>query len=272
MFEYKGKTALITGASMGIGEAFARELAERGMNLILVARSEDKMRRMADELSQKHSIHTLVLATDLSRENAAETVREQVEEAGITVDLLVNNAGFGTHGRFQELAAARDHAETMLNVVALQDLTHAFLPGMIERRAGGVINVASTAAFQPLPFMAVYGATKAFVLSFTEALWAEAKDYNVRVTALCPGATETPFFGTVGTEDAALGKKDTPEHVVAQGLRAFEAGKCYVIPRWNDWLLAQVNRTAPRSLNARIAKKLMRPGKNSDPTAAKLKA
>jgi len=230
------------------------------------------MQQLADELNQKHRIRVEVVAADLSREHATEEVRARVDELGMIVDLLVNNAGFGTHGRFHELDAARDHDETMLNVVALQDLTHSFLPGMIHRRDGGVINVASTAAFQPLPFLAVYGATKAFVLSFSEALWAEAKDYNVRVTALCPGATETPFFGTVGTEDAAIGKKDSPENVVAQALRAFEMGESYVIPRWNDWFLAQVNRFSTRSITARISKKLMRPGKNQPAATAKLNA
>lgn len=272
MFEYKDKTALITGASMGIGAVFAQELARRGMNLILVARSTDKMQQIADELKAKYSIRAEVAAIDLSQENATEKVRAKVAELGMRVDLLINNAGFGTHGRFEEQNAQRQHDETMLNVVALQDLTAAFLPAMISRRDGGVINVASTAAFQPLPFMAVYGATKAFVLSFSEALWAEARDHNVRILALCPGATETPFFSTVGTEDAAVGKKDTPENVVLQGLRAFENGKSYVIPRTTDWLSAQIARFAPRSIVALIAKHIMRPGKNQLRETAKSNA
>lgn len=271
MFIYKGKTALITGASMGIGEVFARELAARGMNLVLVARSADKLQKLRNELRQKHQIRAEVLAIDLTREKAAADIRAQVIELQLAVDLLVNNAGFGTHGKFQELDAGRDHAEIMLNVAAVVDLTHAFLPDMIARRDGGVINVASTAAFQPLPYMAVYGATKAFVLSFSEALWAECLGHGVRVLALCPGATETPFFATVGTEDAAVSKKETPEAVVATGLRAFEQGKSHVISGTNNWLLAQTSRFFPRSIVAKISKNIMRPGKNSLPAPAAVK-
>ncbi len=262
MFIYKNKTALITGASTGIGARFARELAARGMNLILAARSLDKLNALADELKLQHKIHVEVLGIDLAVENAAEKVRAEVERLQMPVDLLVNNAGFGTYGRFHELDTARDHHEIMLNVAALVDLTHQFLPAMVTRKSGGVINVASTAAFQPLPFMAVYGATKAFVLSFSEALWAEYKDQNIHVLALCPGATETPFFQTVGTEDAAMGKKETPEQVVAVGLRAFERNQSHVISGTKNWLLAQTSRFAPRSIVARISKYVMRPGKS----------
>ena len=263
MFIYKGKTALITGASMGIGEVFAKELAVRGMNLILVARSADKLQRLADELRQKHNIRAEVLVADLTGAMAASDVRAKVIDMRLPVDLLVNNAGFGTHGKFHELEAARDHAEVMLNVAAVVDLTHAFLPDMLAKREGGVINVASTAAFQPVPYMAVYGASKAFVLSFSEALWAECLGQGVRVLALCPGATETPFFAAVGTEEAAVGKKETPEAVVAVALRAFERGKSHVISGTNNWLLAQTSRFFPRSIVAKIAKNMMRPGKNN---------
>lgn len=233
------------------------------MNLILVARSADKMNALARELKQEHNIRIEVLAFDLTKENVADEIRASVDRLQMPIDLLINNAGFGTHGKFQELDAAREHAEMMLNVTTLVDLTHAFLPKMMAKRDGGVINIASTAAFQPLPFMAVYGATKAFVLSFSEALWAEANDYNVRVLALCPGATETTFFKNVGTEDAAVGKKEMPETVVAVGLKAFEAGKSHIISGTNNWLLAQTSRFFPRSIVARITKNMMRPGKNS---------
>ena len=268
MFDYTGKTALITGASMGIGAVFARELAARGMNLILVARSADKLTALGVELKQKHRIRAEVIAIDLTRENVADEIRRAVENLQMTVDVLVNNAGFGTHGKFHELDARTDHAEIMLNVTTLVDLTHVFLPAMVAKGAGGVINVASIAAFQPLPYMAVYGATKAFVLSFSEALWAENRANNVRVLALCPGPVDTPFFATVGTEDAAVGSKDTPENVVRQGLRAFERNKNYIIPRTNDWLLAQTSRFSPRSLVVRLTKHMMRPGKSPGLTAS----
>lgn len=263
MFNYKNKTALITGASMGIGAVFARELAARGMDLILVARSADKMNALAEELKRQHNIRAEVLAADLIKENAAREIRQKVDDLPMHVDLIVNNAGFGTHGNFHELDASREHDEIMLNVATLVDLTHHFLPAMLDKGDGGIINIASTAAFQPLPFMAVYGATKAFVLSFSEALWAEYKDRNIRVLALCPGATETPFFATVGTNDAAVGQKETPEQVVANGLKAFERNKGHVISGTKNWLLAQTSRFFPRSMVANITKNMMRPGRTA---------
>ena len=173
MFSYAGKTALITGASSGIGEAFARILAGCGMNLILVARSAEKLRALAQELSGQHGIRAEVVPADLCGEGAVQEVYQRTQALGVPVDLLVNNAGVGTYGGFDTLTLEREHEEIMLNVTALVDLTHAFLPAMAERKDGGVINVASIAAFQPLPYQAVYGASKAFVLSFSLALWAE---------------------------------------------------------------------------------------------------
>src|SRR6266516_7963303 len=173
MFNYAGKAALITGASSGIGEAFAHILAARGMNLVLVARSADKLRVIAQALSEQHGIRADVVTADLCREGAMQEVYQRTQALGVPVDLLVNNAGFGTYGCFDTLAPEREHEEIMLNVTALVDLTHAFLPAMVERKEGGVINVASIAAFKPLPYQAVYGASKAFVLSFSLALWGE---------------------------------------------------------------------------------------------------
>jgi uncharacterized protein len=262
MFNYKGKTALITGASTGIGAVFARELAERGMNLILVARSADKMAALAEELKQRHKIQIEVLPIDLAIENAAEKVASEVERLKVSVDLLVNNAGFGMHGNFHELDAVEEHREAMLNVVTLLDLTHKFLPAMIAKGSGGVINVASTVAFQAVPLMATYAATKAFVLSFSEALWGEYKDSGVRILALCPGPVETPFFDNIPVQTAAYEGKDTPENVVRQGLRAFECNKNYVVPRTKEWVLANAVRFAPRFINIWILKTLMTPRKS----------
>jgi hypothetical protein len=259
MFTYGGKTALVTGASSGIGETFARMLAQRGSDLILVARSENKLNVLAYELAQQYSINTYVIATDLGREGAAHTVWEQAQQRGLAVDLLINNAGFAMHGSFDTLDAARDHQQVMLNVAAVVDLTHEFLPAMLARGDGAIINVASTAAFQPLPYMAVYGATKAFVVSFSEALWAEYQGRGVRVLALCPGATDTPFFEVVGAQEAVVGQKLSPEYVVQVALDALEAGKSYVIPGTQHYLLAQVPRFVPRSLAARIVARLARP-------------
>lgn len=187
MFEYRGKVALITGASMGIGAAFARELAARGMNLVLVARSVDRLQALADELTPRHGIRVEVVPADLSQPDAGRAIAETCSRLGLEVHLLVNNAGFGTSGPFHTISPERERDEVMVNVLAVVDLTHRFLPGMRARKAGGIINVASTAAFQPIPYLAVYAASKAFVLSFSEALWAECQEEAVRVLALCPG-------------------------------------------------------------------------------------
>ena len=251
MYTYKGKTALITGASSGIGENFSYALAQRGMNLILVARSEDKLQKMAAEITAQYHVKVAVIAADLIKENATSLVAASVKAQGLQVDMLINNAGFGLHGRFDELDGQLQHQEVMLNVASLLDMTHAFLPDMIARKDGAVINVASTAAFQPIPYMATYGATKAFVLSFTDALWAENRKHGIKVLTLCPGATETAFFATSG-EAAAVGKKRTSQQVVVTGLKALEAGRIYVVDGTSNYLTAQLGRFFPRSLTARI--------------------
>ncbi|WP_218081596.1 SDR family NAD(P)-dependent oxidoreductase [Anthocerotibacter panamensis] len=259
MVTYRGKTALITGASTGIGAVFAQALAQRGMHLILVARSEDKLQTLAAELVGKHGIRAEAISADLSRAGAAKEIYTEVCRRGWAVDLLINNAGFGTYGPFETLDPQRDHAQIMLNVAALVDLTHAFIPAMEQRGTGGVINVASIAGHQPVPYMAVYGATKAFVLSFSEALWAEYRDRGVRVLALCPGMTATPFHEIA--QEPPVGEMSTPEEVVAVGLRAFEQGRSYVIPKLTNFLLSGiVPRLFPRELIALITRRMMRPG------------
>src|SRR6516225_9551037 len=238
--QYAGKTALITGASSGIGAAFARALAAQGTHLILVARSEAKLRD---------------LATDL----AAQQVFAATQQRGLTVDLLINNAGFATYGAFDRLDAEREQQEVLLNVAAVVDLTHRFLPAMLARGSGAIINVASTSAFQPTPYMAVYGASKAFVLSFSEALWAEYRSKGIRVLALCPGRTRTDFFKVVGTEEAGLVARETPEKVVRVALRGLERGRPSVISGSQNWLMANAVRFAPRALVARMGERLIRP-------------
>ncbi len=259
MIDYRNRTALVTGASMGIGAAFARELAARGANVVLVARSTGKLRELAAELARSYAVGAEVVATDLSKPGAAKSVFDAVVARGLHVDFLVNNAGFGTYGRFDELPGARQLDEIMLNCAALVGLTHAFLPGMVSRGSGGVINVASTAAFQPVPYMAVYGATKAFVLSFSEALWAENRARGVRVLALCPGATETPFFEVVGAAEASLGRREKPELVVARALKALDAGRSHQISGTNNYLTAQAARFLPRATVAKATERMMRP-------------
>ncbi len=262
MYSYAGKTALITGASSGIGESFARVLAARGMNLVLVARSAEKLRAMAQALSEQHGIRAEVIPADLCREGAAQEVYRRTQALGIQVDLLVNNAGFGTYGGFDTLVPEREHEEIMLNVTALVDLAHAFMPAMAERKEGGIINVASIAAFQPLPYHAVYGASKAFVLSFSLALWAEYQKLGVRVVALCPGPTATNFFTVLGADEVPrLSKMHTPEAVVMAGLRALEQGRPYVVEGRSNAFGAQVTHMTPLALTTRVFARVMRPRK-----------
>ena len=251
-FDFAGKTVLVTGASMGIGAVFARELARRGARLMLVARSADKLQQLASELP-----HADWLAEDLARPGAAQRVWDAVQAKGLTLDVLINNAGFGTHGRFDALPLAPQREAIDLNVGTLVELTHLCLP-MIERQHGGVINIASTAAFQPVPYMAVYAASKAFVLSFSEALWAEYRPRGVRVLALCPGATDTAFFARAG-EGAAVGAKASAEDVVRLGLQAFDRNRPSVIYGGANRLLAQTSRLATRAFVAKSGERLMRP-------------
>jgi uncharacterized protein len=262
MFNYSGRTALITGASSGIGESFGQELAARGMNVILVARSEDKLRLLAQELSQKYKIQVEVIAADLSQERGVILVQEAVRQNGLAVDLLINNAGSINYAPFEQIEPVKDHQQVMLNVAATVDLTHAFVPQMLARQTGAIINVASTSAFYPTPYMAVYAATKAFVLSFSEALWVEYRDRGLRILALCPGPTKTSLLATslIKPEQAAL-----PRQVVLAGLRALEQGRSYFIPGVKNNLQSRLlPRVMPRPLVARLIGKITRSGLNTD--------
>lgn len=251
-YDFSGKTVLITGGSMGIGETFARTLHASGAKPVLVARSHAKLARVASELPGAQFI-----AEDLARPGAAQRVFQQTRLLGLTVDVLINNAGFGAHGSFAELTLPAQGEQLDLNIKALVELTHLFLPELTQRR-GGLINVASTAAFQPVPYMAVYAATKAFVLSFTEALWAEHHGQNLRVLALCPGATETPFFERAG-EGAAFGAKASPEDVVRAGLSAFQHNRPYVVQGTRNWVSTLLARWFTRAFVARVTAAIMRP-------------
>jgi uncharacterized protein len=257
---YAEKTALITGASSGIGAAFARAFAAQGTHLILVARSEAKLRDLATALAAQHAIRAEVLPCDLSQHEAGQQLFAATQQRGLPVDILINNAGFATYGAFDRLDSEREQQEILLDVAAVVDLTHRFLPAMLARGSGAIINVASTSAFQPTPYMAVYGASKAFVLSFSEALWAEYRRRGIRVLALCPGPTSTDFFNVVGTEDASRGAKETPEKVVQVALRALQRGRPSVISGRINWLQANSVRLAPRALVAGMGARLMRPG------------
>jgi short-subunit dehydrogenase len=260
-FEFGGTTSMVTGASSGIGAEFARQLAARGSNLVLVARSADRLETLANELRTAHGVNVTSLAADLSRPDEVGCVIAFIDST--PVDVLVNNAGTGTYGSFAELEAAREHAEVMLNVAAAVDLAHAALPGMLSRHSGGIITVASVAGFQASPLQAVYGATKAFALAFSEALWEETRESGVRIVALCPGATATEFFSNLGddraTSSLAFRHPTNAASVVRQALLGFDHDAMTVVPGSANWLMAQVHRFVPRTTMVRLARRALAP-------------
>jgi len=242
--------ALITGASAGLGVDFARQLAAKGKRLVLAARRKDRLESLAAELGDARAVEI-----DLSEIGAADRLMADLAANGEHVELLVNNAGFGLTGRFADLDGKRQRQMIDLNCGTLVELAHAVLPGMIERKSGSILNVASTAAFQPGPGMAVYFATKAFVLSFSEALHEEVKKKGVTVSALCPGPTSTEFGKVAGFGPSNLLDKvaaDSPS-VVRTGLAGLERGKAIVIPGWMNKATAQAGRIFPRSWVRKVA-------------------
>jgi short-subunit dehydrogenase len=259
MFLYQGKTALITGASSGIGTTFAYELAARGMDVVLVARSEERLHAIATDIIQQHSHKAEVIVADLSNEAGVALLLHEVEKRGLTIDLLVNNAGFATHGYFNTISPERDQQLVGLNVGAVVALSHAFIPAMAARSNGAVINIASTAAFQPTQYMPTYGASKAFVLAFSVALAEEYRRNGVHILALCPGATITSFFDVAGKE-AMMGSPRTSEQVVATGLRAMEQGRTVIVDGFINSLISHISRVFSRSTMARVTGNGLRPG------------
>jgi hypothetical protein len=253
-------TALITGASAGIGAAFAQELATRQTNLVLVARSQNKLQQLASELQEQYKIQVDFIVQDLTAPTSAKDVFEAVTQKGLTIDLLINNAGFGDYGDFTQLDGERQVNMVQLNILALVDLTHKFLPGMRQRRSGGIINMSSVAAFQPIPYFSVYAASKAFVLSFSEALWAENRKYGVRVLAVCAGPTDTKFFQDADFPSAlvdTLAKNYTStEVVVREALEALEKNHSSVVPGGiGNQLLVNVPRFLPRETLVSLVEK-----------------
>lgn len=252
------KTTLITGASWGIGEAFARKLAERGHNLLLVARSEDRLVALCSEVGRSQNIRADYFAIDLSERDAPRRLFEESRKREMEIDLLINNAGFGSMGDFAKLDLDRELNMIDLNIRSLVELTNLLLQPMRERKGGAIMNVASTAGFQPVPFMATYAATKAFVLSFSEALWEENRTYGIKVMALCPGVTETNFFEASRMQRPPARTSQTPEEVVEVGLRALARGKSSVISGWTNRLLVETERVVPRKLVLRAAGSVLR--------------
>src|SRR5580693_5699924 len=259
MNHWHGKWALITGASAGIGTALARELAAGGTNLVLTARRRDRLVGLAAELSARHNIRTLVCVADLTQPFGPQHIFSFTEEKNIAIDLLVNNAGFGAYGEFHKVALDRLIGMTQVNVTAVVHMTHLYLPGMIARKSGDILIVASTAAFQAVPYISTYAATKAFDLYFAEGLAEEVRPYGVRVCALCPGSTETEFFQVAGQRNHTSRSPETPEKVARVGLAALAGGKSSVTSGFKNWMGAESVRMVPRRMVARITAGIFRP-------------
>lgn len=258
--DLNSSTVLVTGASSGIGAAFAEAYAARGARLVLVALAEPRLRRVAERLRQTYGVEVHVLAVDLAEQGGPDQLAKAVAEIGVDVDILINNAGFGTRGPYHELSADLDHREVMLNTVAVERVAHLFLPAMIARGHGQVINTSSTSGFQGVPYMAVYGATKAFVLSLSIALWAECRPHGVQVLALCPGPTDTDFFRVLGSQMSAGGRLRSTDEVVASAFRALDRGVPYVIDGRLNFLTSNASRFLPRGAVARITERVLRHG------------
>ncbi len=251
------QTVLITGASGGIGYELAKLFAHDRYNLVLVARSADKLQQLASELQSQFGITAKIVPLDLAAGPAAKFLFDQLQRERVAVDILVNNAGFGAFGEFAQMPEEEILGQIHLNITALTHLTRLFLPPMLARQAGKVMNVASTAAFQPGPLMAVYYATKAYVLSFSEALANELRGSGVTVTCFCPGATHTGFAKRAGTESSRLfkqvGAMDAAT-VARDGYRGLMAGKTLAISGAHNWLVAKSVRFAPRKLVTAVSR------------------
>ncbi len=252
------ETALITGASSGIGRELAKLFAQSGRNLILVARSQAKLEELRQLLVSKHSVHVEVIVADLAKVDAAENLVAEVNARKLVADVLVNNAGFGELGRFDQIDDSRQLNMVRLNVVTLMHLTRLLLPEMLKRKRGGILNVASTAAFQPGPNMAVYYATKAFVLSFSEAIHEELIDTKIKVVCLAPGPTKTGFGEDSGMDDITIfsGNVMDVAQVARVGFNAYEKNKAIVIPGFKNKFGAFLTRLFPRSITRKLVKRM----------------
>lgn len=257
---YADHWALITGASSGIGAEFARQLAARGMHLILTARRTELLEALAAELHTAHGTKTEIIPADLIVPGEPQRLLTEIKNRGREIELLVNNAGFGYVKPVEKADVDRVLQMVELNITVLTELTQRVLPEMMQRGHGGIINVASVAAFQPVAYMGAYAASKAYVLHYTEALWAEAREKGVTVTALCPGTTRTDFFDVAEAKGwLAKQSSQTVEPVVQAGLRALERRKQYVVSGWKNYILSLLVRLASRRTVVRESMKVFRP-------------
>jgi uncharacterized protein len=259
IYRWKGKWALITGASAGIGWAVAEQLAAGGANLVLTARRVDRLEKLATELTARHGIRAEVFAADLTRAEAPAAIRAFTEGKRLEIELLVNNAGFGAFGYTNEIDESRLLDMVQVNCAAVVRLTRIYLPRMVERRTGDILIVASTAAFQPVPFIAAYAATKAFDLIFAEGLAEEMRGFGVRVCALCPGSTNTEFQQVAHQPDRAFRYAETAGKVARVGLEGLAQGKSSVISGGRNRWMVFGERFAPRAFVAKMAAKVMGP-------------
>ena len=250
-------TALVTGASSGIGLELVKILARHGHDVVITARNADALEALAGVVEGKYGVKATVIPLDLSKPGASENLFDAIHEKQIDIDILVNNAGFGLGGPFAETDMARETEMIQLNITALTELTKLFLQPMLRRRSGRIMNVASTAAFQPGPLMSVYYASKAYVMSFSEAIAEEVRDTGVTVTTFCPGPTATNFAHQAGLKNSRLfqlGGVASAEDAAEFGYKAMMSGKRIAIPGLKNKILAQANRFAPRTLATRISK------------------
>jgi len=259
MGQWTGKWALITGASAGIGWELSRQLAAGGANVVLTARRTERLEHLARELSSTYGTQVAAYAADLARPQAPGEIFRFTQQKGISIDVLANNAGFGAYGEFDKVDVQRLLDMVQVNVAAVVHLTHLFLPAMIERRSGYVLILASTAAFQPVPYISTYAATKGFDLLFGEALAEEARRYGVRVCVLCPGSTVSEFHDVAAQPLHMAGKQEPAEKVARVGLEALAQGKSSVISGTRNWLGMEVQRVTPRRLVARITGRMFAP-------------
>ncbi|HEY4054726.1 MAG TPA: SDR family oxidoreductase [Terriglobales bacterium] len=254
------KTALITGASLGIGRELAKLFAANQYDLVLVSRSAPRLAEFANQLQQQFGIHTKSFPLDLASGSAPQFLFDQLSRENIVVDVLVNNAGFGKLGSFSKVSLEDSLGQIQLNIVVLTHLTRLFLGPMLERKSGKILNVASTAGFQPGPTMAVYYATKAYVISFSEAIASELRETGVSVTCLCPGATDTNFQKVAGTEETTLFRRLRPMDAVTvarDGYRGLMKGKPLVISGLRNWLLTESLRLSPRRLVTEVSRRIL---------------
>lgn len=258
---WRDRWALVTGASAGIGLELARQLAAGGTHLVLTARRTDRLQELAQELSVSHGIKVEIFGADLTRSETPRQIFDFTASKGIEIDLLINNAGFGGFGYHHELPEVRVAEMIQVNCTAVAALTSLFTPGMVKRRRGDIMIVSSVAAFQPVPFNSAYAATKAFDLLLAEGIAEELRDFGIRVSALCPGSTNTEFQGVAGQPDRVFRVAETAEKVARVGLEGLAKGKTVVISGGSNTAMILLERLAPRRFVAKMAARMMNPAR-----------